>query len=127
MKTKEQIANELNISRKSLYNYMNELNIKNLTEENIKIIKDYINNKNKSKEISKSELLKQLEKLKNENIELISKNEKLEESQNVLLNQIEWYRNSIDSEIRQIKENMTLLLNPPKEENKSFLSRLFKR
>lgn len=127
MKTKEQIANELNISRKSLYNYMNELNIKNLTEENIKIIKDYINNKNKSKEISKSELLEQLEKLKNENIELISKNEKLEESQNVLLNQIEWYRNSIDSEIRQIKENMTLLLNPPKEENKSFLSRLFKR
>lgn len=127
MKTKEQIANELNISRKSLYNYMNELNIKNLTEENIKIIKKYINNKNKSKEISKSELLEQLEKLKNENIELISKNEKLEESQNVLLNQIEWYRNSIDSEIRQIKENMTLLLNPPKEENKSFLSRLFKR
>lgn len=127
MKTKEQIANELNISRKSLYNYMNELNIKNLTEENIKIIKDYINNKNKSKEISKSELLEQLEKLKNENIELISKNEKLEESQNVLLNQIEWYRNSIDSEIRQIKENMTLLLNPPKEENKSFLSRLFKK
>lgn len=127
MKTKEQIANELNISRKSLYNYMNELNIKNLTDENIKIIKDYINNKNKSKEISKSELLEQLEKLKNENIELISKNEKLEESQNVLLNQIEWYRNSIDSEIRQIKENMTLLLNPPKEENKSFLSRLFKR
>lgn len=127
MKTKEQIANELNISRKSLYNYMNELNIKNLTEENIKIIKDYINNKNKSKEISKSELLEQLEKLKNENIELISKNEKLEESQNVLLNQIEWYRNSIDSEIKQIKENMTLLLNPPKEENKSFLSRLFKR
>lgn len=127
MKTKEQIANELNISRKSLYNYMNELNIKNLTEENIKIIKDYINNKNKSKEISKSELLEQLEKLKNENIKLICKNEKLEESQNVLLNQIEWYRNSIDSEIRQIKENMTLLLNPPKEENKSFLSRLFKR
>lgn len=127
MKTKEQIANELNISRKSLYNYTNELNIKNLTEENIKIIKDYINNKNKSKEISKSELLEQLEKLKNENIELISKNEKLEESQNVLLNQIEWYRNSIDSEIRQIKENMILLLNPPKEENKSFLSRLFKR
>lgn len=127
MKTKEQIANELNISRKSLYNYMNELNIKNLTEENIKIIKDYINNKNKSKEISKSELLEQLEKLKNENIELISKNEKLEESQNVLLNQIEWYRNSIDSEIRQIKENMTLLLNPPKKENNSLLSRLFKR
>lgn len=127
MKTKEQIANDLNISRKSLYNYMNELNIKNLTEENIKIIKDYINNKNKSKEISKSKLLEQLEKLKKENIELISKNEKLEESQNVLLNQIEWYRNSIDSEIRQIKENMTLLLNPPKEENKSFLSRLFKR
>ena len=127
MKTKEQIANDLNISRKSLYNYMNELNIKNLTDENIKIVKDYINTKNKSKEISKSELLEQLEKLKNENIELISKNEKLEESQNVLLNQIEWYRNSIDSEIRQIKENMTLLLNPPKKENKSFLSRLFKR
>ena len=127
MKTKEQIANELNISRKSLYNYMNELNIKNLTYENINLIEEYIKNKNKSKEISKSDLLEQLEKLKNENIELISKNEKLEENQNVLLNQIEWYRNSIDSEIRQIKENMTLLLNPPKEENKSFLSRLFKR
>ena len=127
MKTKEQIANDLNISRKSLYNYMNELNIKNLTYENINLIEEYIKNKNKSKEISKSDLLEQLEKLKNENIELISKNEKLEENQNVLLNQIEWYRNSIDSEIRQIKENMTLLLNPPKEENKSFLSRLFKR
>lgn len=127
MKTKEQIANDLNISRKSLYNYMNELNIKNLTEENINLIEEYIKNKNKSKEISKSDLLEQLEKLKNENIELISKNEKLEENQNVLLNQIEWYRNSIDSEIRQIKENMILLLNPPKEENKSFLSRLFKR
>jgi biotin operon repressor len=127
MKTKEQISKQLGISRKSLYNYINELNIKELTDDNIKIIEDYVKNKNKSKEISKSDLLEQLEKLKKENIELISKNEKLEESQDVLLNQIEWYRNSINNEIREIKENMILLLNPPKEKNKSFLSRLFKK
>lgn len=127
MKTKEQIAKQLNISRKTLYNYMNELNIKNLSDENIKIIEEYVKNKNKSKEVSKAELLEQLEKLKKENIELISKNDKLEESQTALLNQIEWYRNSIDNEIREIKQNMILLLNPPKQDKKNFLSRFFKK
>ena len=127
MKTKEQIAKQLNISRKTLYNYMNELNIKNLSDENIKIIEEYAKNKNKSKEVSKAELLEQLEKLKKENIELISKNYKLEESQTALLNQIEWYRNSIDNEIREIKQNMILLLNPPKQDKKNFLSRFFKK
>lgn len=127
MKTKEQIAKQLNISRKTLYNYMNELNIKNLSDENIKVIEEYVKNKNKSKEVSKAELLEQLEKLKKENIELISKNDKLEESQTALLNQIEWYRNSIDNEIREIKQNMILLLNPPKQDKKNFLSRFFKK
>lgn len=126
MKSKEIIAKELGISRKTLYNYMNELKIKELTEENIKIIEEYVKNKNKSKEISKTELLEELEQLKLRNAELLKQNETLEKGQDVLLQQVEYYRNSIDSEIRQIKQNMTLLLNPPKEEKKSFWDRLFK-
>ena len=61
MKTKEQIANELNISRKSLYNYMNELNIKNLTEENINnwALTRTCTQYNCQKERLKAELLKQ--------------------------------------------------------------------
>ena len=127
MKTKEQIAKELNISRKSLYNYINELKIKELDEFSVSKIKDYLTQKNKSKEITKAELLEQIENLKKQNTALTSKNEKLEEEQTVLLNQLEWYRNSIDSEIKQIKENMVLLLNPPKQEKKSLLSKLFNK
>lgn len=127
MKTKEQIAKELNISRKSLYNYINELKIKELDEFSVSKIKDYLSQKNKSKEITKAELLEQIENLKKQNTALTSKNEKLEEEQTVLLNQLEWYRNSIDSEIKQIKENMVLLLNPPKQEKKSLLSKLFNK
>lgn len=126
MKSKEIIAKELGISRKTLYNYMNELKIKELTEENIKIIEEYVKNKNKSKEVSKAELIEELEQLKLRNAELVKQNETLEKGQDVLLQQVEYYRNSIDSEIRQIKQNMTLLLNPPKEEKKSFWDRLFK-
>lgn len=126
MKTKEIIANELGISRKTLYNYMEELKIKELNEENLKIIEEYVKKKNKSKELSKAELLEELEQLKLKNAELIKQNETLEKGQDVLLQQVEYYRNSIDSEIRQIKQNMTLLLNPPKEEKKSFWDRLFK-
>lgn len=126
MKSKEIIAKELGISRKTLYNYMNELKIKELTEENIKIIEEYVKNKNKSKEVSKAELIEELEQLRLKNAELVKQNETLEKGQDVLLQQVEYYRNSIDSEIRQIKQNMTLLLNPPKEEKKSFWDRLFK-
>lgn len=126
MKTKEIIANELGISRKTLYNYMEELKIKELNEENLKIIEEYVKKKNKSKELSKAELLEELEQLKLKNAELIKQNETLEKGQDVLLQQVEYYRNSIDSEIRQIKQNMTLLLNPPKEEKKSFWDKLFK-
>lgn len=126
MKSKEIIAKELGISRKTLYNYMNELKIKELTEENIKIIEEYVKNKNKSKEVSKAELIEELEQLRLRNAELVKQNETLEKGQDVLLQQVEYYRNSIDSEIRQIKQNMTLLLNPPKEEKKSFWDRLFK-
>lgn len=126
MKTKEIIANELGISRKTLYNYMEELKIKELNEENLKIIEEYVKKKNKSKELSKAELLEELEQLKLKNAELVKQNETLEKGQDVLLQQVEYYRNSIDSEIRQIKQNMTLLLNPPKEEKKSFWYKLFK-
>jgi len=126
MKSKEIISKELGISRKTLYNYMNELKIKELTEENIKIIEEYVKNKNKSKEVSKAELIEELEQLRLRNAELLKQNETLEKGQDVLLQQVEYYRNSIDSEIRQIKQNMTLLLNPPKEEKKSFWDMLFK-
>ena len=126
MKSKEIIAKEIGISRKTLYTYMNDLKIRELTEENIKKIKEYSKSKNKSKEISKSELLEELENLRIQNAELKKQNETLEKGQDALLDQVEYFRNSLDSEIKQIKENMTLLLNPPKEEKKSFLSRLFK-
>ncbi len=125
MKSKEIIANELGISRKTLYNYMDELKIKELNEENLKIIEEYVKKKNKSKELSKAEILEELEQLKLKNAELIKQNETLEKGQDVLLQQVEYYRNSIDSEIRQIKQNMTLLLNPPKEEKKTLFDYLF--
>lgn len=126
MKTKEQLSKELGISRKTLYNYMDQLHIKELNEENLKVIENYVKSKNKSKEISKSELLEQLQDLKLKNAELSKQNESLLEGQNALLQQVEYYRNSIDSEIRQIKQNITLLLNPPESSKTSFFRRFFK-
>lgn len=125
MKSKEIIAKDLGISRKTLYNYMNDLKITELTENNLSLIKERVKSKNKIKEISKSDLLEQLEKLKLENAQLSKENETLERGQTALLQQVEYYRNEISSEIREIKQNMTLLLNPPKEEKKSLISRLF--
>lgn len=127
MKTREELSKDLKISRKTLYNYMQQLNIQELYEENIKIIKEYVKNKNKSKEVSKAELIEELEQLRLRNAELVKQNETLEKGQDVLLQQVEYYRNSIDNEIKQIKQNMTLLLNPPKEEKKTFFDKLFKR
>ena len=125
MKSKEKIAKEIGISRKTLYNYMNELGIIELTSADIEKIKKYALSKNKSTEISKSELMKQLEELKKSNVSLEEQNKVLKEQQQVLLNQVEYMRNDISNEIREIKQNMTLLLNPPNEEKKSFLRRLF--
>ena len=76
--------------------------------------------------ISRKDLMKQVNLLEKKLFEISKQNETLEKGQDVLLQQVEYYRNSIDSEIRQIKQNMTLLLNPPKEEKKSFWDRLFK-
>ena len=127
MKKREEAAKELKISRKTLYNYMQALDIQELTEENISRLKEYSQNKNKSKEISKDNLLKELEEMKLKNAELLKQNETLERGQEALLQQVEYYRNSLDSEIRQIKASIQLLLPPPKEEKKSFFDRLFKR
>lgn len=127
MITKEELAKEIGVSRKTLYNYLDELKIKKIDDASISKIKDYAIQKNKSKEISKTDLLEELEKLKSENTKLKKENEFFEESQKTLLNQIEWYKNNIDIEIRQIKENMTLLLNPPKSEKKSIFDKIFKR
>lgn len=126
--TKNEIAKKLNISRKTLYNYMNELGIKDLTDNNIEKIKLYSLNKNKTKEFSKIELLKQLEDLKIKNAELEKQNNALQNGNDVLLNQLEWYKNVIDNDIRVLKDNMTLLLNPPVEQTKkSIFKRIFKR
>lgn len=126
--TKNEIAKKLNISRKTLYNYMNELGIKDLTDDNIEKIKLYSLNKNKTKEFSKIELLKQLEDLKIKNAELEKQNNALQNGNDVLLNQLEWYKNVIDNDIRVLKDNMTLLLNPPVEQTKkSIFKRIFKR
>ena len=127
MKKREEAAKELKISRKTLYNYMQALDIQELNEENISKLKEYSLNKNKSKEISKDNLLKELEEMKLKNAELVKQNETLERGQEALLQQVEYYRNSLDSEIRQIKASIQLLLPPFKEEKKSFFDRLFKR
>lgn len=127
MKKREEVAKELKISRKTLYNYMQTLDIQELNEENISKLKEYSLNKNKSKEISKDSLLKELEEMKLKNAELVKQNETLERGQEALLQQVEYYRNSLDSEIRQIKASIQLLLPPTKEEKKSFFDRLFKR
>ena len=105
---------------------MNELKIKELNSDNLDKLRSYSKKKNQSKDTSKAELLEQIEALKLKNAELFKQNESLEKGQEVLLQQIEYFRNDLNSEIRQIKQNMTLLLNPPKEEKKSLFERLFK-
>lgn len=125
MKTKELISKELGISRKTLYNYMNLLHITELTEDNILKIKEFTKNKNKSKEISKDELFKKVKELEIKNAELIKENDNLCKGQEALLNQVEWYRNEIFSEISIIKNNMQLLLAPPKK--KTFFEKLFNK
>ena len=127
MKNKKEFAIELGISRKSLYNYMDELKITELTETNINLLKEYVKKKNKTKDISKTELLEELEKLKITNAELIKQNETLQQGQDVLLQQIEYYQNSINSEIMQIKESLVLLLPAPKKEKKRAFFGLFRK
>lgn len=124
MKTKENIAKELGISRKTLYNYMNSLHIKELNQENIEKLKDYSKNKNKTKEISKDELFSKVKELEIRNAELLKENENLMQGQSALLNQVEWYRDEITKEISTIKNNMQLLLAPPKK--KSIIEKIFK-
>lgn len=124
MKTKETIAKEIGISRKTLYNYMNILHITNLTDDNILKIKDFANSKNKTKEITKDELYSKVKELEIRNAELLKENENLMQGQTALLNQVEWYRNEITQEIASIKNNMQLLLAPPKK--KSILEKIFK-
>lgn len=125
MKTREQIAKELKISRKTLYNYLDELNIKDLNDSNFDILKKYVNEKKKSNDVSKSALLKSIEELKLKNAELMKQNETLEEGQKVLLQQVEYMKNSIDTEIRDIKNSITLLLPSPKEQKQGFFRRFF--
>ena len=126
MKTKEQLAKDLKISRKTLYNYINELDIHDINENTIKLLQEHAKLKNKSKDTSKAELIRQIDELTLKNAELQKQNETLERGQTALLEQVEYFRNSIDTEIRDIKNNMTLLLNPPKQEKKSFLDWLLK-
>lgn len=122
--TKEKIAKGLGISRKTLYNYMNILNIKELNDKSIELLREYAKNKNKTKEISKEELFSKVKELEIKNAELLKENENLLQGQTALLNQVEWYRNEITQEIASIKNNMQLLLAPPKK--KSILEKIFK-
>lgn len=125
--TRQELAKELKISRKTLYNYMQDLHINELNDKTINQLKEYSKSRNKSKEITKEDLLNELEKIKLENVELRKQNENYEKGQEALLQQVEYYRNSIDSEIRQLKASIQLLLPPPKEEKKrSFFDRLFR-
>lgn len=126
MKTKEELAKDLKISRKTLYNYINELDIHDINENTIKLLQEHAKLKNKSKDTSKAELIRQIDELTLKNAELQKQNETLERGQTALLEQVEYFRNSIDTEIRDIKNNMTLLLNPPKQEKKSFWDWLLK-
>lgn len=126
MKTKEQLAKDLKISRKTLYNYINDLDIHDINENTIKLLREHAKLKNKSKDTSKAELIRQIDELTLKNAELQKQNETLERGQTALLEQVEYFRNSIDTEIRDIKNNMTLLLNPPKQEKKSFWDWLLK-
>ena len=79
-KSKVELAKELNISRKTLYNYMCKLHIKELNESNIYTLQNYIkqkgNNNNNNNDVVVSlknkivELQKENNKLQQENIEL---------------------------------------------------------
>ena len=125
MKSKEEIAKELGISRKTLYNYINSLHIKELNNNSIDKLKQYVKNKNKTKEISKDELFNKVKELEIRNAELLKENENLLNGQTALLNQVEWYKDEITKEIASIKNNMQLLLAPPKK--KSFIDKLLNR
>lgn len=124
MESKEKIAKGLGISRKTLYNYMNILHIKEINNNTYNILKEYTKNKNKTKDYTKDELFKVLQELQIKNAELKKENENLLQGQNALLNQIEWYKNDITNEINSIKNNMQLLLAPPKK--KSIFEKIFK-
>ena len=84
-KSKVELAKELNISRKTLYNYMCKLHIKELNESNIYTLKNYINQR-ANKTINNDDLVESLKtkidelqkennKLLQENLELKSKTE----------------------------------------------------
>ena len=122
--TKEKIAKGLGISRKTLYNYMNILNIKELNEKTIEQLRDFAKSKNKTKEITKDELYSKVKELEIRNAELLKENENLLQGQTALLNQVEWYKDEITKEIASIKNNMQLLLAPPKK--KSIIEKIFK-
>lgn len=122
--TKEKIAKGLGISRKTLYNYMNILNIKELNEKTIEQLREYAKSKNKTKEITKDELYSKVKELEIRNAELLKENENLLQGQTALLNQVEWYKDEITKEIASIKNNMQLLLAPPKK--KSIIEKIFK-
>lgn len=122
--TKEKIAKGLGISRKTLYNYMNILNIKELNENTIEQLREYAKSKNKTKEITKDELYSKVKELEIRNAELLKENENLLQGQTALLNQVEWYKDEITKEIASIKNNMQLLLAPPKK--KSIIEKIFK-
>ena len=137
---KEDLAKQLNISRKTLYNYMQELNIHDLDADAVQTITDFAKKKGKSKETSKAVLLQELEELKKQNLELTAQNSKLQEQQDALYSQVEWYKNEVSSELKELKlgmENITKLLpykeeqDPKLEETKkeknSFWSKLFKK
>lgn len=124
--TKKELAEKLGISRKTLYNYLDILNIKEINDFTIDILEKYSKNKSKSKEVSKTELLQELEEIKIKNLELSKKNEFLENGQKALLDQIEYFKNELEPRIKAIENNLSLLTykEPPKKK-KSFISRFF--
>jgi len=125
MKTKENLAKELGISRKTLYNYMNILHIKEINDDTIMQLKDFAKSKNKTKEITKDELFNKVKELEIRNAELEKEKENLLQGQTALLNQVEWYKDEITKEIASIKNNMQLLLAPPPKK-KNIFEKIFK-
>lgn len=119
--TREQLAKSMGITRKTLYNYMQDLKINSLTDANIEKLKEYSKTKSKSKNYKKDNLLLELEQLRIKNAELEKQNERLEKGQEVLLEQIEYFKNDLNDEIRRIKESIVLLLPPPKKPLKTRL------
>ena len=128
LKNKEELAKKLGISRKTLYNYIYELGLSNnLNDSDVIKLEDHVKQKNKNKTISKKHLYEELENLRLQNAELKKVNSTLKNGQDVLLQQIEWYKNTINNDIAEIKRNMTLLLPEPSEtipkRKKSLISR----